>query len=127
MKTAQFLIAQSGNEDLSEAERETVRKRDCERLDEMIGYCKTTRCLRGYILDYFGQRHEGSCGNCGNCNGTQSMQDMTVHAQMILSCVLRIKEKLGYHVGVTLVIKRFAAAKISGYSSLALISSLLMN
>lgn len=111
VKTAQFLIAQSGNEDLSEAERETVRKRDCERLDEMIGYCKTTRCLRGYILDYFGQRHEGSCGNCGNCNGTHQMQDMTVHAQMILSCVLRIKEKLGYHVGVTLVIKTLRGSK----------------
>ncbi len=77
----------------------------------MIGYCKTTRCLRGYILDYFGQRHEGSCGNCGNCNGTHQMQDMTVHAQMILSCVLRIKEKLGYHVGVTLVIKTLRGSK----------------
>ncbi len=111
VKTAQFLIAQSGNEDLSEAERETVRKRDCERLNEMISYCKTARCLRGYILDYFGQRHEETCENCGNCKGSHQMMEVTVHAQMILSCVLRIREKLGYAVGKTLLVKTLRGSK----------------
>lgn len=111
VKTAQFLIAQSGNEDLSEAEQDLIRKRDAERLDEMIGYCKTARCLRGYILDYFGQRHEETCENCGNCKGSHQMMEVTVHAQMILSCVLRIREKLGYAVGKTLLVKTLRGSK----------------
>ena len=105
VQTARFLIEHSGNEELSEAEQDLIRKRDAERLDEMIGYCKTARCLRGYILDYFGQRHEETCENCGNCKGSHQMMVVTVHAQMILSCVLRIREKLGYAVGKTLLVK----------------------
>ena len=37
------------------------------RLRDMTGYCKTTDCLRGYILSYFGQSHPETCGCCGNC------------------------------------------------------------
>ena len=111
VQTARFLIEHSGNEELSEAERDLIRKRDAERLDEMIGYCKTARCLRGYILDYFGQRHEETCENCGNCKGSHQMMEVTVHAQMILSCVLRIREKLGYAVGKTLLVKTLRGSK----------------
>ena len=111
VQTARFLIEHSGNEELSEAEQDLIRKRDAERLDEMIGYCKTARCLRGYILDYFGQRHEDTCENCGNCKGSHQMMEVTVHAQMILSCVLRIREKLGYAVGKTLLVKTLRGSK----------------
>lgn len=111
VQTARFLIEHSGNEELSEAEQDLIRKRDAERLDEMIGYCKTARCLRGYILDYFGQRHEETCENCGNCKGSHQMMEVTVHAQMILSCVLRIREKLGYAVGKTLLVKTLRGSK----------------
>ena len=37
-----------------------VRRRDYERLNVMTGYCKTTGCLRGYLLDYFGQPHRST-------------------------------------------------------------------
>ncbi|MEI3147995.1 MAG: helicase-related protein [Merdibacter sp.] len=111
VQTARFLIEHSGNEELSEAEQDLIRKRDAERLDEMIGYCKTARCLRGYILDYSASGME-TCENCGNCKGSHQMMEVTVHAQMILSCVLRIREKLGYAVGKTLLVRRCAAARI---------------
>ena len=26
------------------------------KLNEMIDYCRTVRCLRGFMLDYFGQK-----------------------------------------------------------------------
>lgn len=42
----------------------------------MVGYCKTTDCLRGYILDYFGQEHDDTCGSCGNCRGMFALEDM---------------------------------------------------
>ena len=105
IRTAHFLIETGGNKELTEENRDLVRRRDHERLDAMVGYCRTARCLRGYLLDYFGQKHGEHCGNCGNCRSSYQSQGITVQAQMILSCVLRIKEKLGYFVGKTLVIQ----------------------
>jgi ATP-dependent DNA helicase RecQ len=101
--TAKFLIENGGNDELSEDEQAAVRKRDYKRLQTMIGYCKTSLCLRGYILDYFGQNHDEFCGNCGNCRGEFKIEDITVPAQMILSCVIRVRERLGYYVGKTLI------------------------
>ena len=69
------------------------------RLSRMTGYCKTETCLRGYILDYFGQAHPPACGNCSNCLSERETVDITRQAQMILSCVKRIRDHLGYNVG----------------------------
>ena len=77
----------------------------------MVGYCKTTRCYRSYILSYFGQNAPASCGNCGNCKGDYENRDITVHAQMILSCILRIRQRTGYYVGKTLVIQTLQGSK----------------
>ena len=108
--TAKYLIESSG-EELGEAEREALRKRDYERLRVMTGYCRTGKCLRGYILDYFGQEHADCCGACGNCKSTVKLEDVTVRAQMILSCVYRIRERLGYFVGKTLVVNTLRGSR----------------
>ncbi|MBO5004307.1 MAG: RecQ family ATP-dependent DNA helicase [Clostridia bacterium] len=43
-------------------------KLDYQRLDSMINYCTTKKCLRSYLLEYFGEKPKNSnCGNCGNC------------------------------------------------------------
>ena len=67
IETAKFMIQNSGNEALDEETQERIRQLDYQRLQQMVGYCRTTKCLRGYILDYFGQKHTASCGKCGNC------------------------------------------------------------
>lgn len=106
VRTAKFLIRSSvENEELTEEMRNAVLEQDLERLQAMIGYCNTTACLRGYILEYFGQSHQKSCGNCGSCRGNFVQQDMTEQAQMILSCVKRAYDKLGYAVGATLIVR----------------------
>lgn len=110
VETAKFLI-QSGGEELGDAEREELRRRDYERLKIMTGYCKTTRCLRGYILDYFGQPHAEECGNCGNCRRTYRLEDITIPAQMILSCVVRVRETLGYYVGKMLIVQTLRGSR----------------
>lgn len=69
----------------------------------MVNYCKTTGCLRNRLLDYFGQSAPSACGNCGGCRGAYVETDITTPAQMILSCVRRIRDKLGYYVGTALV------------------------
>lgn len=103
--TAKHLIASGGeNEELTEAEREQVRRQDLSRLDAMVGYCKTNACLRGYLLGYFGQEAEPRCENCGNCRTRYVSVDVTREAQMVLSCVKRVRDKLGYAVGASLIV-----------------------
>ena len=103
VRTAQFLIENSAdNEDLDPQTRAIVRAQDLKRLDAMVGYCRTGECLRGYILEYFGQKHPLLCGSCGTCKGNFITVDITREAKMILSCVQQIHEKLGYGVGIDL-------------------------
>ena len=106
VQTAKYLILHSGENDvLSEDEQQLVQQRDLKRLDRMVGYCKTPDCLRGYILGYFGEKHEPVCGNCGNCNAEMVVTDITVEARLILSCIQQIHRKLGYYVGTSLVVR----------------------
>lgn len=77
----------------------------------MTGYCKTSECLRGFILDYFGQSHPATCGCCGNCKASLRLRDVTVASQMVLSCVYRVYEKLGYFVGKTLVLRTLRGSR----------------
>lgn len=111
VNTARYLIENSGSDALTEEEQAIVRRRDEERLRAMIGYCKTDRCLRGYILDYFGQAHGEVCGNCGSCKGEYERTDITIPAQMILSCVLRVRDALGYFVGRTLIVQTLRGSR----------------
>lgn len=104
IQTARYLINNgSDNEELDPVRLELIRKQDMARLESMIGYCKTKTCLRGYILEYFGQKHPELCGNCGSCKGNFEEVDITREAQMLLSCVKRISDKLGYNVGINMI------------------------
>ena len=96
METARFLI-ESGtpNEDLTPQQQALVRSQDLRRLAMMEGYCRTRQCLRGYLLEYFGQKHPETCGNCGSCRGTFENREITREAQMILSCVRRLYDRQG--------------------------------
>ncbi len=104
VNTARFLIKNgTENEELDPQQQEMIREQDLARLTAMTGYCKTKTCLRGYILEYFGQKHPELCGNCSSCKGTFEIVDITRESQMILSCVKRIQDKLGYHVGINML------------------------
>ena len=101
--TAKYLI-ENGASSESENRAERIAQ-ELRRMNITAGYCKTTRCFRGYILDYFGEKHPERCGNCGNCLGAFEEVDITIPAQMILSCVRRVQNRLGYTVGASLLIK----------------------
>lgn len=122
IRTARFLIDRTGeeNEEVPAPERQARRQSDLERLKVMVGYCKTNDCLRGYILRYFGQPHREKCGNCGGCCDPRQEVDITVPAQMILSCVLRVQRKLGYYVGRALIVQVLLGSKKQRILSLGL-------
>lgn len=74
--------------------------KELQKLQAIIDYVYTSRCLRGYLLQYFGETgFPETCGNCSNCNAHGDLVDITVEAQKIFSCILRMGERFG----VTLV------------------------
>lgn len=112
VQTARFLIQNAEeNEELTAEERAVVLRREMERLDNMIGYCKTEGCLRSYILRYFGEDPPGGCGNCGNCKSTFVRADITTQALKILSGVARVEKKYPYGLGLTLIIRMLHGSK----------------
>lgn len=99
VRTNQFLINNSEpNPDLTEDEQEEVRQRDRERLKQMTFYCTTHKCLRKFILEYFGDNGPERCEKCSNCLSNHENTDITVDAQKIMSCVARTGQRYGKKV-----------------------------
>ena len=74
INTARFLIQNgSDNEDLTPQQKAMIQQQDLKRLEAMTGYCKTTCCLRGYILEYFGQSESDDCGTCDICRAGKNI------------------------------------------------------
>jgi len=72
------------------------RKQEYRKLKEIVDYCNTDKCLREYILSYFGERLDtDNCRNCGNCNNDLAETDITVEVQKILSTIKRMNERFG--------------------------------
>jgi ATP-dependent DNA helicase RecQ len=90
-----FIEKERENEELDPETLEQVREADRKRLRQMVEYCHTSECLRSFILSYFAEEGPKSCGNCSNCLKDFRMEDITIPAQKILSCVLRMKERYG--------------------------------
>lgn len=84
-----FLIEQT----ISSPERQAG---EYKKLQIMTDYCHTTGCLREYILRYFGEAVTfNNCGNCSNCNDKSELNDITVEAQKIFSCIKHMNERFG--------------------------------
>ena len=67
-----------------------------EKLNDMVDYCNTDKCLRKYILEYFGETTNfDNCENCSNCLDDSELTDITADTQKILSCIKRMNERFG--------------------------------
>lgn len=101
------------------AELESRRQFEYKKFGVMLNYASRFRkhCYRSFILSYFGEWNRGQdCGNCSRCNpqkyprgavapvvvqraqpGQPALpsQSATIVALKILSCVLRVQQKLG--------------------------------
>ncbi len=90
-----FLLERKEFEGIEEEDVEFLRKRDLHRLYIMEEYCKTTSCLRHYILKYFGERVTGACNNCGNCHHRYEEIDMTQDARQVINALAETKGRYG--------------------------------
>ncbi|PLS17151.1 DNA helicase RecQ [Bacillus sp. M6-12] len=88
IRVQRFLIDQSSSSD-------SRREQELRKLNQMKDYCHTEECLQAYILHYFGEENAEPCGRCANCLDTRSSEDVTVEAQMVLSCMIRMGERFG--------------------------------
>ena len=96
VQTCRYFIENTEpNPQLTPEQNEMFKKREEERLKHMIFYCRTSDCLRGYMLKYFGDEAEENCGKCSNCLTKFETEDVTIEAQKILSCIIRTGQKFG--------------------------------
>ncbi len=114
LMTAKFLIEKSNEDNEDQLRREMVR------LNAMDAYCKTSMCLRSYILQYFGEVSSGKCSGCSNCKSEWVEEDITAEAAKIYEAI----EELPRSYGLTTVLdfvkgKNTAKLRSNGYTALA--------
>lgn len=66
-----------------------------EKLQTIINYVNTSKCLRSFILEYFGQNSEENCDNCSNCLDDYEKIDASIDSQKVLSCIYRLDQRYG--------------------------------
>lgn len=93
-----FLLNQKEFEEVGSEDIGLIRQRDAYRLQVMEGYCRTTACLRNFILEYFGEKTNAPCSNCGNCHRGYSEVDMTADAKWVVNCVAETKGRYGQNI-----------------------------
>lgn len=90
-------------------------KIEYDKLNDIIDYCNTDKCLRKYILEYFDEITTfDNCNNCSNCLSDIETTDITLDSKKILSCIKRMNERFGSGL-VTDVLKGSKSAKIKSF------------
>lgn len=90
-----YLLEKKDFSDVFEENISNIRERDMLRLHKMEGYCKTTGCLRSYILSYFEDSAIRKCDNCGNCLKKYKKVEVTSEAKKILNCIYETRSRYG--------------------------------
>lgn len=102
--THKFLIEQTTSD--------TNHKNEYDKLNDIIDYCHTDKCLRKYILEYFGEIPTfDNCKHCSNCLSEIETTNITLDAKKILSCIKRMRERFGSGI-VADVLKGSKSAKV---------------
>lgn len=100
------------NKFLIEHSSDSNHSNEYNKLNEMIDFCNTSKCLRFFILDYFGEKPIfQNCNYCSNCNSIVEITDITIDSKKILSCIKRMDERFGAGL-VTDVLKGSKSSKI---------------
>ncbi|RPJ94256.1 DNA helicase RecQ [Rummeliibacillus sp. TYF005] len=112
VQTQRFLIDQTDD-------RERIPS-ELKKLQSIVDYCHTENCLQQYIVQYFGENSEETCGKCSNCLDDREVFDVTVDCQKVLSCVIRMGQKFGKTmVAQVLVGSKNQKIKSFGFESLS--------
>ena len=80
---------------IEQKEDEAERKHAYWQLQQVVQFAHATACRMPKLLGYFGQEHAGDCGHCDNCAAPPKLLDVTVHAQKLLSAIVRTGQRFG--------------------------------
>ncbi len=93
-------------------------------LEHLRRYCQPFHCRHKHLSEYFGQSYDkDDCRACDVCLGEgEEMEDASVAAQKIISCVARAEERFGVnHIvdilrgGDTEMVRKWGHASLSTY------------
>lgn len=93
-----FLLDHKDFTNIPDEDIDLIKQRDARRLQIMEGYCRTSGCLRNYILEYFGEKRDEPCDSCGNCHKEYTEIDMTEDAKLVINCVWETKGRYGLNI-----------------------------
>lgn len=109
--------------EMSEADEE-YRDVQYQKLQAVINYANTPRCLQQEIVEYFGQ-HCDPCGHCSNCLDQRKLIDVTRETKLIITAVNELHSRFGKGVIAQVVtgsqserIRQLQADKLSSYNSM---------
>ena len=80
---------------IEQKEDEAERKHAYWQLNQVVQFAHATGCRMPALIGYFGQEHAGDCGHCDNCLNPPKLLDVTVHAQKLLSTIVRTGQRFG--------------------------------
>lgn len=80
---------------INQTNNHSYKKYQLEKLQTIINYVNTSKCLRAFILEYFGQEAMDTCNNCSNCLNEVEKTDATIDSQKVLSCIYRLDQRYG--------------------------------
>ena len=106
-----LIMKSTSFEHIPPEEKQKLLDKEYKELKVMVDYCTTTNCLRGFILDYFGQIHPQNCNNCSNCYEDYVELNVTTESKIIMSCIERIKNSIGKYTSTALVIRTLLGSK----------------
>lgn len=66
-----------------------------QKLKQMSDFAEMQKCRRQYLMEYFGEKHDGNCNSCDYCLSDFETWDATTDAQKLLSAIFRLKERYG--------------------------------
>lgn len=106
--TQKFLIEQNPQD-------ESRKHNEYRKLQQMVQYCYSTSCLKWAMLDYFGEDHDNKpCGICSSCRDERELVDRTRDAQIVFSCIHRMRERFGVSL-IAAVLKGSRNKKVLQY------------
>lgn len=103
---------------------EDYRNVQYQKLQAVVAYANTPRCLQQEIVAYFGQKC-APCGHCSNCLDQRKMEDITEEAQAVVAAVDELHGRFGKTIVAQLLtgsenqrMKQLGAEDLAHYGAL---------
>jgi ATP-dependent DNA helicase RecQ len=81
----------------------TFKQVQLAKLSRMWEFTQSLSCRTNFILNYFGEHRQQTCGHCDHCLNPPLTFDGTIIAQKALSACLRLKQ-VGQSVGINMLV-----------------------